>query len=172
MLPRRPLRFVIFALDAFRLAAALGALAAIRAASPDGRLAAAAGIALAAPQALFVLLALFFSLDPIRFAAYAPLYAAGKAVSAVALAGFVAANWRDGLIAFATAQPDQLFPLLALAGVLAWDAVSVAVALAMKPPTPGELTPDMANRPNLVVDVLPEMANGDSSVPARPAGEA
>ncbi len=128
---RRSLRFLLFVFDALRLAAVVSVLSALRGlfSGPVGGSFGVPAVAFAAPQALFPLMALFSWLDPVRYAPYPPLYAAGKAVSAAALAAWLIGSAEDAFLALGLGNTGVLLLAAVAALVLLYDLVSAALAV-------------------------------------------
>ncbi len=150
MASRRPHRFVVFALEALRLALVLTAASV----SDSGTAA-----AFAAPNALFVLIALFVWLDPDRYDPFRALYAAGKLISAAALGMWLLRAFPDSVGMGLVADSDRLVAFASVAPVALYDLVGGFLSglsfLRSKPETvPAETLPE------LVVDELPDDAGG------------
>jgi hypothetical protein len=86
----RPLRGILLIYELFRLAVLVLAARA----APAGEGAAFPSLVYGAANALFLLMALFVWLDPFRYGVYAPLYAAGKLISAVSALGWCVFSWQ------------------------------------------------------------------------------
>jgi len=150
MTGRRALRFALFFLELPRLALVLAA--ASGAGGPSGA-------ALAAPHALFVLLALFSWYDPDRYEAFRPLYAAGKLVSAVAVAAWLARALPAAASTLGVADSRSLAALAAGGALALYDAATGAVVgiAAMRFRAEASALSDL---PELVVDELPDDSGG------------
>jgi hypothetical protein len=81
----RPLRGILFGYELVRLVALVGV---IGLAPPAGEGVAFPTLVYGTANALFVLMALFVWLDPLRYEAYVPLYTAGKVISVVSVLGW------------------------------------------------------------------------------------
>ncbi|GHU86839.1 hypothetical protein FACS189476_00960 [Spirochaetia bacterium] len=81
----RPLRGILFLYECVRLAALVWAVGLT---TPAGEGAAFPVLVYGVANALFLLMALFVRLDPIRYGVYVPLYTAGKVIAAVAALGW------------------------------------------------------------------------------------
>lgn len=139
MTSRRPLRIALFCIEIPRtvaVAAVFSALAATASRGPGGLLGTPPA-AFAAPQALFPIAALFMALDSARYGAYAPLYAAGKAVSAAATGAWLLAAAPDALTAAAIGDLRSAAVAATGAFVALYDALSAALAAFLLAPAAG-----------------------------------
>lgn len=151
MTVRRPLLLVLFVLELPRLALILAAL--------GGSSESAA--AFAAPQALFALAAFFAWYEPDRYWPFVPLYAAGKAVSAVALGSWVFGAAPELLTAMNAAEPERLLGLAAAAYSCLFDAVSAALSTAAALSAAKKADRERRDSlPPLVIDDIPEETGG------------
>lgn len=154
MIGRRLTRFVFFFLELPRFAAVAALVSALgRRQGWTGSLEAC----FAAPQVLFVLMALLFWIDDQRYGAYKPLFAAGKAVSAVAAGAALGAALPTIAEAAALSDETAILGVIIAVSVLAYDFLVAAVVLFSCLKTylsGGESGSD--ERPELVVDVLPD----------------
>lgn len=159
---RRSLRFLLFAFDALRLVAVVSALSALRSlfSPPGGGSLGAHAIAFAAPQALFPLMALFSWLDPVRYAPYSALYAAGKAISVVSIGAWLVASAQDALMAIGLGNTLVILFAAVSAIVLFYDLLSAVLAIylvSLDAGTGKEGLADAAGkRPPLVVETVPD----------------
>lgn len=115
--------------------------------------------AFAAPQSLFLLLALFSWVDPDRYDAYRPLFAAGKFISAAALGLWLITSF-PSLVR--TLSINDLRFLTALAGaavVAAYDLLSGALTAFSVFRTPAA-TDAAEDLPALVVDEVADEVGG------------
>jgi hypothetical protein len=128
---RRSLRFLLFVFDALRLVAVVSVLSALRAlfSGPGGASFGVPAVAFAAPQALFPLMALFSWIDPARYAPYPPLYAAGKTISATALAAWLIDSADDALLALGLGNTGVILLVAVAALVLLYDLVAAGLAV-------------------------------------------
>jgi len=176
MTERRPLRFVLFALELPRLAFMLKALSSL------GDLAMAGSstdilfpfaIVAASTQALFPLLALFSWLDPRRYAAYPLVYAAGKAVSLSTGIAWLISGFATLTAVLGVGDIPVLLIMAASAAILLFDAVSLILSLAFlrHPPTQDSSRSDSSVKtrtptskdeihPELVVDEVSDLNGG------------
>lgn len=148
-------RFTFFLLELPRFAAVAALLSAFAAREGwPGSI----GAAFAAPQALFVLAALLFWVDPERYAAYRPLYAAGKAVSAFALGAGLGASLPTLAEAVAMADPSAVLAASVAVPVLAYDFAAAAIVAysCLKAFLRAGGTNAEDERPVLAVDEIPE----------------
>lgn len=148
-------RFTFFLLELPRFAAVAALLSAFAAREGwPGSI----GAAFAAPQALFVLAALLFWVDPERYAAYRPLYAAGKAVSAFALGAGLGASLPTLAEAVAMADPSAVLAASVAVPVLAYDFAAAAIVAysCLKAFLRAGGTSAEDERPVLAVDEIPE----------------
>jgi len=154
MTGRRPLRFVLFLLEIPRLALIL-----VAAAGSDPGAAASRSAAIAAPQALFVLMALFSWFDPEKYDAYRPLYAAGKLVSAFALSAWLFRTAPAAAGAAGLADFRELISTILVAAVALYDIITGVVA-GVSAVRPRRVEEEIRDLPPLVVDELPDDAGG------------
>jgi len=115
--------------------------------------------AFAAPQSLFILLAMFSWLDPDPYDAYRPLFAAGKLISAVCLGVWMLVAI-PSLVGTASLNEVRFFiALSAVAAVAVYDLLSgllVALSLLYNR-SPVEAAEDL---PTLVVDEVADEVGG------------
>jgi hypothetical protein len=171
---RRSLRFFLFVFDALRLVAVVSALSAFRSlfSAPGGGSLGANAVAFAAPQALFPLMAFFSWLDPVRYAPYPPLYAAGKTISAAAIGAWLLDSTEDALMAVGLGNTGAVLLAAVSAAVLLYDLVSALITVyiirfddraagaAGKVVENGEAG---ENRPAIIVETVPEVSSSDTS---------
>lgn len=154
MTGRRPLRFVLFALELPRLALILVAVA-----GSDSGAAASRAAAFAAPQSLFILLALFSWYDSDAYGAYRPLYAAGKLVSGFALSVWLLRSVSATIGAAGLNDVRDLISTIIVAAVAAYDIITGAV-VGISTIRPRRYDEEVRDLPALVVDELPDDVGG------------
>ena len=162
MTGRRPLRLALCILELPRLALILAAVSGSAAGAPT--------VALAAPQALFPLLAFFAWYDPTRYGSYLPVYAAGKAISLAALLAWLWGAAPAALTSLNAADPSNLQSLAAVASAALLDLAAglLSVASVLRAARAERFEPDgreagsvrSEDRPALVIDELPDDSGG------------
>lgn len=155
MVGQRFTRFAFFLLESCRFVAITVLLSAL---STRGNWSGAVGAALAAPQALFVLAALLVWFDPERYAAFRPLYAAGKAISTFALGAGIGVALPSLGESLAIAEPAAFLTLSVALPVLAFDftTASILTFSCLKEFLESRGSETELDRPPLVVDEIPE----------------
>ncbi len=160
MRAKKPLYITLFIIDLLRLSALLTALSEYQNSTMEIGSLSSYAIVYAAPQALFVLMAFFLWRSPQRYAAFLPLYTAGKVISAFSVGVWLLKTLPSAEIALGLGKIGVLLLLGVSALIVMFDLLTALFGLLLLHGQRGEIGEATANAPDLVVESLDDESVG------------